>query len=104
MPTRILPKEKKSIRVYTQDLGDNIPLELVEIPAGTFTMGAPETEEGSLDEERPQHNVTLESFSYSVLRGGSWLNNPVNCRVLPVATSLMGAVAATTSSVFVFCV
>jgi len=62
MPTRILPKEKKSIRVYTQDLGDNISLELVKIPAGTFTMGAPETEEGSMSDERPQHNVTLESF------------------------------------------
>ena len=62
MPTIILLKEKKSIRVYTQDLGDNISLELVKTPAGTFTMGAPEREKGSMPDQRPQHNVTLESF------------------------------------------
>ncbi|MFB2834219.1 formylglycine-generating enzyme family protein [Floridanema evergladense] len=41
---------------------DGIPLEMVLIPEGTFTMGAPEQEEGSNDSERPQHNVTLSSF------------------------------------------
>ncbi|MDJ0509283.1 MAG: SUMF1/EgtB/PvdO family nonheme iron enzyme [Crocosphaera sp.] len=35
---------------------------MVLIPDGTFTMGAPETEESSRDNERPQHDVTISSF------------------------------------------
>ncbi|MDJ0746617.1 MAG: formylglycine-generating enzyme family protein [Xenococcaceae cyanobacterium MO_167.B27] len=41
---------------------DGIPLEMVLIPDGTFTMGAPEKEEGSRSNERPQHNVTISAF------------------------------------------
>lgn len=37
-------------------------LEMVEIPAGTFMMGAPETEEGFMDET--QHEVTLTKDFY----------------------------------------
>jgi len=33
--------------------------ELIVIPAGSFLMGSPEGEEGRLDEEGPQHRVTL---------------------------------------------
>ena len=43
-------------------MGEGIELELVEIPAGTFIIGAPEGEEGSRDRERPQHQVTVPSF------------------------------------------
>jgi len=32
------------------------------IPGGTFIMGSPDTEEGSSDEERPQHQVTIKPF------------------------------------------
>ncbi len=35
---------------------------LVRIPGGTFQMGSPPTEDGRLDREGPQHNVTLEDF------------------------------------------
>jgi formylglycine-generating enzyme required for sulfatase activity len=35
---------------------------MVLIPDGTFTMGAPEDEEGSHSRERPQHNVTISAF------------------------------------------
>ena len=37
-------------------------LEMVEIPGGTFLMGAPKTEQESSRFERPQHSVTLPSF------------------------------------------
>lgn len=47
---------------YTESLNDEIGLEMVLIPGGTFLMGAPESEEGSCDSERPQHHVTLSSF------------------------------------------
>ena len=33
--------------------------ELVVVPAGSFMMGAPPSEEGSTDSERPQHVVTI---------------------------------------------
>ncbi|NJR16239.1 MAG: formylglycine-generating enzyme family protein, partial [Calothrix sp. CSU_2_0] len=35
---------------------------MVLIKGGTFMMGAPETEEGSRDSERPQHEVTVPTF------------------------------------------
>ena len=35
---------------------------MVLIPDGSFTMGAPEDEEGSDSSERPQHNVTISAF------------------------------------------
>ena len=37
--------------------------EMVVIPAGTFTMGSPASEEGRRDSEGPQHRVTLRSFA-----------------------------------------
>lgn len=36
--------------------------EMIEIPPGGFLMGAPASEEGSFNDERPQHMVTLASF------------------------------------------
>ena len=45
---------------FTERLRDNVILQMVSIPAGTFTMGSPESEGSS--QERPQHNVTLSPF------------------------------------------
>jgi formylglycine-generating enzyme required for sulfatase activity len=42
--------------------GSGIQLEMVMIPGGSFMMGSPEKEEGSDDDERPQHEVTIEPF------------------------------------------
>ncbi|NEP15428.1 MAG: formylglycine-generating enzyme family protein [Leptolyngbya sp. SIO4C1] len=47
------------------DTDDNLNLEMVAIPGGTFMMGAPEEESGSTDDERPQHEVTLQPFYMS---------------------------------------
>ena len=46
----------------SEDLGNNITLDMVVIPGGTFTMGAPKNEKGSKDNERPQHQVTVPPF------------------------------------------
>ena len=37
-------------------------MEMVRIQSGTFTMGSPDTETNSNEDERPQHQVTLSPF------------------------------------------
>ena len=39
---------------------------MVVVPSGTFRMGAPESEEGSYDDERPVHTVSVRSFAAGV--------------------------------------
>ncbi len=41
---------------------DGAELEMVEIPAGRFTMGSPKDEEDRSDDEGPQHEVSVDSF------------------------------------------
>jgi eukaryotic-like serine/threonine-protein kinase len=40
-------------------------IELALIPAGTFQMGSPDTEQGRSSDEGPRHQVTLQSFYMS---------------------------------------
>ena len=40
--------------------------EMVVVPAGTFEMGSPASEEGRYDDEGPLHRVTLRSFAMGV--------------------------------------
>ena len=47
---------------FHEDLGEGVRLTMMQIPAGTFTMGAPESEEESEDDERPQHEVEVPEF------------------------------------------
>ena len=49
-------------RYFTEYLDDGVNLDMVAIPGGTFTMGAPKNEAGSIDSERPQHQVTVGAF------------------------------------------
>ena len=44
------------------ELGENMALEMVLIPSGRFIMGAPKQEEGSGEDERPQHEVSIQQF------------------------------------------
>jgi formylglycine-generating enzyme required for sulfatase activity/tRNA A-37 threonylcarbamoyl transferase component Bud32 len=46
-------------------MGKPVILEMVAIPAGEFLMGAPKSEAGSYDCERPQHWVTLQPLYMS---------------------------------------
>jgi len=55
-------RSRHQAQYFTEDLGNGVTLEMVDIPGGTFTMGAPETEKESTDEERPQHQVTVPPF------------------------------------------
>ena len=49
-------------KVFTDNLGNGVTLEMVQVPGGSFVMGSPYTEVGRSDYEGPQHNVTVASF------------------------------------------
>jgi eukaryotic-like serine/threonine-protein kinase len=57
-----IKREKGSAKYFTEDLGNGITLEMVEIPRGTFMMGSPEHELEKYRDESPQHEVTVPSF------------------------------------------
>lgn len=52
----------KSGKYFTEDLGNDIFLEMVHILRGTFIMGSPENEEGYNKSQSPQHEVTVPAF------------------------------------------
>ena len=58
----IYTSKRKTARYFIETLPNNVSLDMVEIPAGSFEMGAPDSEKESLDSERPQHEVSLEKF------------------------------------------
>lgn len=58
-------KKQQHNLYFIEDLGNGIELEMVQIPSGTFVMGAPENEKGSSDSERPQHTVKVPNFLMS---------------------------------------
>jgi formylglycine-generating enzyme required for sulfatase activity len=47
---------------FIENLGNEIALEMVQIPGGSFIMGAPINEKDSKESERPQHQVTVPRF------------------------------------------
>ena len=57
---------------FTETLPNNVDLDMVFIPGGTFTMGSPKNEKDSHNNERPQHNVKVPSFfmgKYPITQG-----------------------------------
>ena len=56
-------REQKSAQHYFDPLDNDIALDMVEIPGGSFIMGAPEAELRSSEAERPQHQVNVSNFS-----------------------------------------
>jgi len=62
-PISFEPQPKPSqLQSFTEDLGNGITLEMIAIPGGSFTMGAPLNEAQSADRERPQHLVKIQAF------------------------------------------
>ncbi|MDX2256017.1 MAG: formylglycine-generating enzyme family protein [Pseudanabaenaceae cyanobacterium bins.39] len=55
-------KSDRQGRQFVERIGDWIDLEMVYVPSGDFVMGAPEKEEGSYSDERPQHLVSVPAF------------------------------------------
>ncbi|AFY39965.1 Sulphatase-modifying factor protein [[Leptolyngbya] sp. PCC 7376] len=61
MPRIILRQRPQTAQYFTEDL-DGVDLDMMQIPAGTFVMGSPETEEDRDDDEGPQHMVRVSEF------------------------------------------
>jgi formylglycine-generating enzyme required for sulfatase activity len=58
----VIRRSRRATWGYTEPLNNEINLEMILIPGGSFLMGAPEHEPESFDRERPQHQVTLKPF------------------------------------------
>jgi formylglycine-generating enzyme required for sulfatase activity len=58
----IIKRKQRQAQYFSEDLGNDVILEMVAISGGTFLMGSPETEEGHRDNESPQHRVTVQPF------------------------------------------
>ncbi|MDJ1184648.1 SAV_2336 N-terminal domain-related protein [Roseofilum casamattae] len=58
----VIRKKRTEFTGVIEELPEGIKLELVEIPAGEFTMGSPEDELERYDNEGPQHKVKISSF------------------------------------------
>jgi formylglycine-generating enzyme required for sulfatase activity len=57
-----LQKTQKRNRGFKEQLPGGIDLEMMEIPAGEFLMGSPESEPERHSDESPQHPVSVNSF------------------------------------------
>ncbi|NEQ11763.1 MAG: formylglycine-generating enzyme family protein [Moorea sp. SIO4E2] len=92
-------REKRSCQKaehFIEMLNDTVELEMVSIPGGQFTMGAPREEEMSQEEERPQHIVTIKPFfigKYPITQA-QWrviANLPqINCHLEPEPSCFRG--------------
>ncbi|MEM7579171.1 MAG: protein kinase [Cyanobacteria bacterium P01_A01_bin.80] len=58
----IINREPGSAKYFTEDLGNDVTLDMVEIPGGDFLMGSPADEEKRRDSESPQHKVNVKPF------------------------------------------
>jgi formylglycine-generating enzyme required for sulfatase activity len=54
--------QRSKCRGFVQKLDEVCQLEMIEIPAGSFIMGSLEHEIGNQRNEKPQHEVTVQSF------------------------------------------
>jgi formylglycine-generating enzyme required for sulfatase activity len=58
----IIKSETKTAQYFSENLGNNITLEMVAIPGGKFMMGSPPKEAERYDNESPQHQVIVPPF------------------------------------------
>jgi formylglycine-generating enzyme required for sulfatase activity len=62
MPQLTITRHPATIHYFTEDLGNQVMMDMVLIPAGSFEMGSPKNELEQLDSESPQHRVTVPTF------------------------------------------
>ena len=60
---KIVNQENHQAKYFKEDLGNNITLDMVQIPGGSFMMGSPASEKDRRESESPQHQVNVPGFS-----------------------------------------
>ncbi len=55
-------REKRQAEYFSEDLGNNVNLDMVYIPGGKFMMGSPEEIKQGYCKYRPQHEVNVPEF------------------------------------------
>ncbi|MEO1353990.1 MAG: formylglycine-generating enzyme family protein [Cyanobacteria bacterium J06635_15] len=55
-------REKRTAQYFTENVGEDIGIDMILIPGGTFLMGSPEDELERSETEGPQHEVTVNQF------------------------------------------
>jgi eukaryotic-like serine/threonine-protein kinase len=58
----IISRPKGFAKIYRENLGNGISISMVKVPTGNFMMGSPEREKDRVENESPQHQVTLKEF------------------------------------------
>jgi eukaryotic-like serine/threonine-protein kinase len=58
----IISRPKGFALIYRENLGNGVSISMVKVPAGKFMMGSPESEKDRVENESPQHRVTLKEF------------------------------------------
>ena len=58
----VVKKSRAQARRLVEPLADDLTLEMVAIPGGTFLMGSPESEPERSPDEGPQHEVSVPDF------------------------------------------
>jgi formylglycine-generating enzyme required for sulfatase activity len=71
---QIIERPSITVNRFMEDLGEGGQLAMIEIPAGKFLMGSPDSEEDNLEREKPQHGVEIPRFylGQSLITQGQW--------------------------------
>jgi eukaryotic-like serine/threonine-protein kinase len=60
----VIDRPQSRSHIFQEELGNGVFLTMVQIAAGTFTMGSPISEAGSEASEQPQHLVNIPEFYF----------------------------------------
>jgi formylglycine-generating enzyme required for sulfatase activity len=55
-------RRRQTVQFFLEKLGEDLALQMMHIPAGTFLMGSPEDELDRQEREGPQHEVSVPEF------------------------------------------
>ncbi len=58
----VIHREKRRTTYFSEPLSDQLGLDMIQIPGGTFLMGSPQDELNNRENEQPQHSVTVPTF------------------------------------------
>ncbi|NMG59708.1 formylglycine-generating enzyme family protein [Geitlerinema sp. P-1104] len=58
----VIHREKRYTTYFSEPLSDEVGLDMVQIPGGTFLMGSPHEELKNHPNEQPRHSVSVPSF------------------------------------------